>query len=88
MTAPKPAVIGGTAPAGGATPEATGTRQMFDPTTSDYVEATVYRRADIGLGVTIPGPAALAEDQTTTIVPGGFSASVNELGHLVLSRAS
>jgi N-methylhydantoinase A len=61
---------------------------MFDPTTSDYVEATVYRRADIGLGVTIPGPAALAEDQTTTIVPGGFSASVNELGHLVLSRAS
>jgi len=88
VTAPKPAVIGGTAPAGGATPEATGTRQMFDPTTSDYVEATVYRRADIGLGVTIPGPAALAEDQTTTIVPGGFSASVNELGHLVLSRAS
>ena len=67
---------------------AIGARSLFDPVQSDYVDAHVYRRADIGLGATIPGPAALTEDQTTTIVPSGFSASVNELGHLVLTRAS
>ncbi|MDA1311400.1 MAG: hypothetical protein O2985_17575 [Proteobacteria bacterium] len=65
-----------------------GQRQLFDPRSSDYVEATVYRRVDIAPGVTIPGPAAIAEDQTTTIVSTGFSASVNSLGHLVLSRTS
>jgi len=88
VTAPKPASVRATTAASGSTPKPTGKRQMFNPTTSDYVEATVYRRADIGLDVTIEGPAALSEDQTTTIVPGGFSASVNELGHLVLNRAN
>jgi N-methylhydantoinase A len=88
VTAPKPAGVGSSAAAGGSAPKPTGKRQMFDPTTSDYVEGTVYRRADIGLDVIIQGPAALSEDQTTTIVPGGFSASVNALGHLVLNRAT
>jgi N-methylhydantoinase A len=88
VTAPKPDAIGDLMASGGATPEPIGRRSIFDPTTSDYVEATVYRRADIGLGAGIMGPAALSEDQTTTIVPNGFSATVNALGHLVLDRAS
>jgi N-methylhydantoinase A len=88
VTAPKPSGIAGTTAAAGSTPEPTGTRQLFDARTSDYVEARVYRRADIPLGVSIAGPAALSEDQTTTIVSSGFSASVNDLGHLVLTRAS
>jgi N-methylhydantoinase A len=88
VTAPKPSGIAGTTAAAGSTPEPTGTRQLFDARTSDYVEAKVYRRADIPPGVSIAGPAALSEDQTTTIVSSGFSASVNDLGHLVLTRAS
>jgi len=87
VTAPKPSGIGGLSASGNAAPAAIGARSLFDPVQSDYVDAHVYRRADIGLGATIPGPAALTEDQTTTIVPSGFSASVNELGHLVLTRA-
>ncbi len=87
VTAPKPSGIGGLSAAGIAAPAATGTRSLFDPVQSEYLEAKVYRRADIGLGATVAGPAALTEDQTTTIVPSGFSASVNELGHLVLNRA-
>ena len=88
VTAPKPSGIAGTTAAAGSTPEPTGTRQLFDARTSDYVEAKVYRRADIAPGASIAGPAALSEDQTTTIVSSGFSASVNDLGHLVLTRAS
>jgi N-methylhydantoinase A len=88
VTSPKPTGAHLPVTVAGGPPQATGRRQLFDPRSSDYVEATVYRRADIAPDVTIAGPAAIAEDQTTTIVSTGFSASVNPLGHLVLSRTS
>ena len=88
VTGEKPTVAHLQVTAAGGKPQTTGRRQLFDPRSSDYVEATVYRRVDIAPGTIIPGPAVIAEDQTTTIVSTGFSASVNPLGHLVLSRTS
>jgi N-methylhydantoinase A len=88
VTGQKPTVAHLQVTAAGGKPQTTGRRQLFDPRSSDYVEATVYRRVDIAPGTIIPGPAVIAEDQTTTIVSTGFSASVNPLGHLVLSRTS
>jgi len=36
----------------------------------------------------LEGPALIAEDQTTTVVPTGFVAHVATGGHLVLTRIS
>ncbi len=34
----------------------------------------------------IPGPALIVEDQTTTVVSSTFEAGVNSLGYIVLTR--
>ncbi len=50
----------------------------------DRLEAAVYDRASLALGQVIAGPAVIEERETTTIVPPGWSATVNELGCIVL----
>ena len=63
-------------------------RQLFDPDTGDYIEAAVYRRSDLAPGMSIAGPALIAEDETTTVVPGAFALALNSLGYLVIERQS
>lgn len=46
----------------------------------------VYRREDIALGASIEGPAIIAEDHATTVVPPQWLAAARETGHLVLTR--
>jgi N-methylhydantoinase A/oxoprolinase/acetone carboxylase beta subunit len=36
----------------------------------------------------MPGPAVIAEDETTTLVPAGFVARINPLGSIILERTS
>ena len=36
-------------------------------------DVSVYHRADLAIGSFIPGPAVIAEDETTTIVPKSFA---------------
>ena len=67
---------------------AVGKRQLFDPETSKFLEAEVYNRCDLSLEFDVPGPAIVVESQTTTIVSKGYSISVNDHGHLILSRQS
>ncbi|UUX50308.1 hydantoinase/oxoprolinase family protein [Nisaea acidiphila] len=88
MTAPSPETETELmAPKGGeAIP--TGSRKLFDPATSDYVDAAIYWRDDLPVGAKISGPALVAEAQTTTVVTSVFDAAVNELGYLVLTRKS
>ena len=50
----------------------------------DRVEADVFDRAAIALGQTITGPAVIEERETTTIVPPGWTATVDDIGCLVL----
>ncbi len=46
----------------------------------------VYRRGHIAPGASIAGPAIIAEDHATTVVPPGWQAGARSTGHLVLTR--
>ena len=67
---------------------AVGNRQLFDPETSKFLEAAVYNRRDLSIEFDVPGPAIVVESQTTTIVSKEYSISVNDHGHLILTRQS
>ncbi|WP_296949679.1 hydantoinase B/oxoprolinase family protein [uncultured Massilia sp.] len=49
-------------------------------------DTAVYRRADIGPGHVLDGPAIVAEANATTVVEPGWQATVTAHGHLVLRR--
>jgi len=68
------------------TPEADGYRQMFDPDIGAMVEAALYDRFALQPGATIPSPAIIIEDETSTVVANGFTATINTLGQIVLSK--
>ena len=57
-----------------------------DSSLSDFVEATVYQRNELGSHAEKFGPAAVVETQTTTIIPSGYSFQLNEFGHLVIEK--
>ena len=59
---------------------------LFDPARGDWIEASVYSRGALRPGAAVAGPAILVEDETTTLVTNGFSASVNGLGQVVLTK--
>ena len=61
-------------------------RQLFDPVLAGYAAAAVHRREQLDPDEVLAGPAVIVEDQTTTVVPDGFRASVNPFGYLVLDR--
>src|SRR5262252_5941855 len=46
-----------------------GKRPVYDPGDQDMKEIPVYHRDDLSVGSFVPGPAVIAEDETTTIVP-------------------
>ena len=69
------------APAG----EPIGTRRLFDSAAQAFVEAQVWRRETMG-AAEVAGPALIVEDQTTTVVPDGFTAQAGKSGALVLTR--
>ena len=62
------------------------TRRLFDPVLADYAAAAVHRRERLAPEDALAGPAVIVEDQTTTVVPEGFRATVDPLGYLVLDR--
>ena len=88
ITAPKP--TGAPSPTTIQNRSATpvGMRSLFDPTTSDYVDAKVFLRGDLPTGSAVSGPTVISEEQTTTVVSHGYTAKLNPLGHLVLTRTS
>jgi 5-oxoprolinase (ATP-hydrolysing) len=51
-------------------------------------QAPLYRRADLGPGERIDGPAIIAEANATTVVEPEWRASVTALDHLLLERVS
>ncbi len=61
-------------------------RRLFDPVLADYAQAAVRRRGQLDPDEALAGPAVIVEDQTTTVVPDGFRATVNPFGYLVLDR--
>jgi N-methylhydantoinase A len=83
-----PAVRTLSAPPSRGAPSPIGTVQLVEDGSRPYVEAGVFSRSDLAPGMSLEGPALIAEDQTTTVVPTGFVAHVATGGHLVLTRIS
>ena len=53
-----------------------------------WVEATIWKRADLPGGFRIDGPAVIEEPDSTTWVPLGFRAVVHPTSCLVLSQST
>ena len=63
-----------------------GSRAVYDPADQDMKDVSVYHRADLTIGSFVPGPAIIAEDETTTIVPKSFTARINPIGAILLEK--
>jgi N-methylhydantoinase A len=61
-----------------------GRRPVYEPARGELVEMPIYARADLKPGVGIDGPAVIVEDETTTIIPASFGATVNSRGDIVM----
>jgi N-methylhydantoinase A len=68
-------------------------RSAAAPTTRDlfldggFVTAAVYQRDDLQDGQMLTGPAIIEQEDTTTIVLPGWSATVDEIGNLLIARS-
>jgi N-methylhydantoinase A len=68
--------------------KARGSRPVYDPAAQDMKDVAVYHRADLTIGSFVPGPAVIAEDETTTIVPKSFAARISPIGAILLEKVS
>ena len=60
--------------------------ELFDAKTRRYARAGLYLRRELRPGDHASGPALVVEDQTTTVVGGGFDFRVDARGALILER--
>jgi N-methylhydantoinase A len=67
-------------------PPAVGERLIFDHRTRGFVPYRVYRREQMAAGTRISGPAAIVEDETSTLVTASFDAVIAPAGAIVLER--
>jgi N-methylhydantoinase A len=61
-------------------------RQLRDTVTGEMTDWAIYDRTSLSPGARLPGPAVIAEDETSTLVGPGWSASINRLGYIELLR--
>ena len=76
----RPATLG----PGGTEARPAATREAWEPAQGSAVPFGVYWRFDLVGDARIAGPALVAEHETTSVLPAGWSARVNSLGHLVM----
>jgi N-methylhydantoinase A len=67
-------------------PEPARVRSIFDPEAGEFVEVAIHDRRDLNPGAFIPGPAVIAEAETSTVVSRSFEASVDAFGYIELFR--
>ena len=60
--------------------------ELFAAAATGPIRAAVHRRADLAEGAVVRGPALIAEEQTTTVVPEGWEARVLPGGHILVER--
>lgn len=78
-----PEVLPTGAPGGDRT-DAAANAPLFD--NGSFVEAAMHRREALAAGASVPGPALIVEDQTTTVVSAAFDARVEADGSILLTR--
>jgi N-methylhydantoinase A len=59
---------------------------LRDTVTGEMTDWAIYDRTSLSPGARLPGPAVIAEDETSTLVGPGWSASINRLGYIELLR--
>jgi N-methylhydantoinase A len=64
----------------------TRTQTVRDTVTGAVSDWAVHDRAALGASAAVSGPAVIAEDETSTLVGPGWTAVVNGLGYIELSR--
>ena len=69
-----------------APPRADGHRSIYDASVGETVRCPVYSRFDLAPGAEIAGPAIIAEEETATFVPAGFSAALNSFEYIVMDN--
>ncbi len=62
------------------------TRSLFDPARKSFVDAATINRSDIQASMAIHGPAIIVEDETTGIIPHGFTAKMMMDGCLIITK--
>jgi N-methylhydantoinase A len=67
-------------------PARNGTRNLVDPVSGKPVDASIYTRDTLQPGAPVQGPAIIAESETSTLIPAGFTAALNGAGHVVIER--
>ena len=82
-TVPAAAGNAALAPAQGVA-EAGATRNAWEPAQGRAAPFGLHWRFDLAGDKRVAGPALIAEHETTTVVPAGWSARVDTLGHLIL----
>ncbi len=80
-----PAVLA--APAPRAVPAPAHLRALTDPATGLTQEAAIHVRDGLPPGASLRGPALIIEDETTTVVPAGWTASINAAEQILLEFA-
>ena len=73
---------------GAEAPTSVETRMLHLFAAAAPLEVPVFERAGLLTGSRVPGPAIIAEAQTSVVLPRDFSAQVNQRGDLVLERVS
>jgi N-methylhydantoinase A len=68
------------------TPEPARRREVFDTERGAFVEVAIYERASLAPGATLPGPAVIVEDETSTVVSRAFDARIDRFGYIELTR--
>ena len=62
------------------------TRQIFDAKEISFLDAAIVSRADMTEGAAVSGPAAIVEDETTTIVTAAYDAIMQADGCLLVQK--
>jgi len=67
-------------------PAPDGSRAFFDGRAGRTIDVPLYRRERMEAGVRVPGPAIIAEDETSTFITASFDARIDAAGCIVMQR--
>jgi N-methylhydantoinase A len=79
---PEPVAV----PAASAAPWAAGTVAVFDGRSGQTIRVPRYRREQLVPGARFPGPAIVAEAETSTFITAAFDVWIDGIGSIVMDR--
>ena len=65
-----------------------GTRQVYFREEGGRVDCRIYDRRGLGAGASLTGPAIVEETTSTTLVPPGYQALVDDYGNILIRTAA